>query len=268
MNTEKLEEVTGEVTEGIAHIDLINSVVIIFICFAIYKVISFLFLKSSGSIFRSKKSKSYIKMTRSVLRYVFTAITVLLLLQVNGVNVTSIFAGIGIMGIIIGFAIQDVLKDMIKGFDIITHDYFHVGDVVSYGNIWGKVLVIGLKTTKIEDLKTMNIVSVSNRNIELVEVVSKQLDIIVPMPYEVSVSDAEKAIDDILSAISKLEHTEKCSYCGVDELGASSVNYRLRIICSPEYRLQLRRDALRCVLSGLEQNGISVPYNQLDIHSK
>jgi len=254
--------------DKVSHIAAVNSAVIIILCFIIYKALIYLAVKSGKNVFTSKKSKSYMKMSKNILRYVFIVVAILLVLQANGINVSSMLRGIGIVGIIIGFAVQDVLKDMIKGFDIISDDYFHVGDVVLYKNICGKVISIGLKNTKIQDLKTMNIVSVTNRNIEQVEIVSKQLDIIVPMPYEVSVETAEKAAGDILARISRLEAVEKCEYRGVDELAASSINYRLRLFSNPENHLQLKRDALRCVLLGLEENNISVPYNQIDVHTK
>ena len=263
MNTETLESYADKIPS----IALIKSAIAILVCYLLYKLSVYLLIKGGGSIFRSKKSKSYIKMTKNILRYLFVAFAVMLILQTNGINVNSILAGIGIAGIIIGFAVQDILKDMIKGIDIIADDYFHVGDVISYGNVCGKVISIGLRNTKILELKTMNTVSVSNRIIEQVSVISKQLDIVVPMPYEVPVETAEKAVHDILSRISKLEDTESCEYKGVDELAESSIKYRLRIFSNPENHLQLRRDALRCVLLGLADNNISVPYNQIDVHT-
>ena len=75
-------------------------------------------------------------------------------------------AGVGIVSVIIGLAIQDALKDIIRGFSILSEEYFSVGDVVTYGDITGKVLVLGLKTTKIKDISTENIISIANRNIE------------------------------------------------------------------------------------------------------
>ena len=97
--------------------------------------------------------------------YVIIVITVLLILQINGINVSSLLAGVGIMGAVIGLAIQDWLKDIIRGTSILSDNYFSVGDIIRYNGIEGKVVVIGLKTTKIQELKTGYIKSIANRKI-------------------------------------------------------------------------------------------------------
>ena len=130
-------------------------------------------------------------------------VTVIVLLQINGVNVSSMLTGVGILSVIIGFAVQDVLKDMIKGFDIISDKYFQVGDVIKYKEIEGKVLAIGLKTT--------NVISIANRNIEQVEVVSNAINTFIPVPYEVSIENAEKAMSDIVNNIKQMDDVDDCN---------------------------------------------------------
>ncbi len=262
---ETIEKIFGEIWKT----QLIKSLIVIIVSLLLYKSITFIFKgKKSEKIFESKKGNTYLKMLKSIIRYIFIIVTVLIILQINGINVGSMLAGVGILGVIIGFAVQDALKDIIKGFDIISDSYYQVGDVIKYGNVVGKVLVIGIKTTKIEDVNTKNIVSISNRNIDQVEVVSNMINIKIPMPYEVKVADAEKAIDDIVKLVKENENVEKCEYRGVDELADSSINYQIKVYCNPILKVQTRRDALRCVLIGLDMNNIQVPYNQLDIHNK
>ena len=163
---------------------------------------------------------------------------------------------------------QDFLKDIIRGSSILSDDYFKVGDIVKYKDIEGKVVILGLKTTKIEDLRTGNIISIANRNIDEIEVVSKYIYVTIPMPYEVKVKTAEKVIDTIVSNIKNLENVNKCIYKGTNELADSSINYLLQIECNPKNKLQVRRDSIREILLVLEDNNISVPYNQIDVHEK
>ena len=177
-------------------------------------------------------------------------------------------AGVGIISVIIGFAVQDVLKDIIKGFNIIADKYFQVGDVVKYGEIEGKVLAIGLKTTKIEDVRSFNTISIANRNIEQIEVVSNSIDVFIPVPYEVSLEDAEKAMADIVGLVKQMENVDDCNYRGVSELADSSIKYMINTRCNPLLKVQMRRNVIRCVLLGLRENNIQVPYNQIDVHTK
>lgn len=258
--------------ENIKQLQIVNSVTIIIVSVAIYKGIVYFLSKSEKrnklNIVDGKKRVTYIKLTRSLIRYIFIIITVLILLQINGVDVSSVLAGVGILGVVFGLAIQDWLKDIIRGSSILTDSYFSVGDIVKYKEIEGKVLVIGLKTTKIQDLKTNNIISIANRNIEEVELVSNVIYVNVPMPYELSVEEAEKVIDNIVLDVKNNENVEECKYKGVNELDDSYIKYLIEVKNNPLYKLQVKRDTLRTVLLVMEKYNIVVPYTQIDIHEK
>ena len=251
---------------------VVNSIVIIIFSIAIYKLIVYFLTKgekrNKQHLVNGKKRATYFKLTRSLLRYTFIIVTILLLLQINGIDVSSVLAGVGILGVVFGLAIQDWLKDIIRGSSILTDNYFSVGDIVKYKEKEGKVIVIGLKTTKIQDLKTNNIISIANRNIEEVELVSNVIYINIPMPYEVNVEEAEKVIEDIIKNINANDNTEECKYKGVNELADSSVKYLIEVKCNPLYKLQVRRDAQRTILLGMKKHNIDVPYTQIDIHEK
>lgn len=258
--------------EKFLHSPIAKSIIVILVSVFLYKVLMKIFIKNEDRKalkgIDNNKRKTYLKMTRSIIRYIIIILTVLILLQINGVDVSSMLAGVGIASVIIGFAIQDVLKDIIKGLDIISDKYFQVGDVIKYGDIEGKVLIIGLKTTKVKDIKTENIVSIANRNIQQVEIVSNIVDAVIPMPYEVEVPRAENVISDIMKEVEKLNHVENCTYLGVLEFAESSIKYLIIMQCKPEFRRQVRRDAQRCILLALENNNIKIPYNQIDVHTK
>ena len=88
------------------------------------------------------------------------------------------------------------------------------------------------------------------------------------MAYELPLSKAENVIVQIMDAIKKIEHVEECIYTYISNFNDSSISYRLRIICNPEYRLKTRKTALRAILSVMEENNIQIPYNQIDVHNK
>ena len=262
----------NKLVNNLVNKEIISSVIIILVSFLLYKSINHILSKSEQKedkkLLKGKRGKTYIKLIKSIIRYLFIIITVLIVLKINGVDVSSALAGVGIAGAVFGLAIQDWLKDIIRGSSIISDKYFSVGDIVKYKEIEGKVLVIGLKTTKIQELKTSNIISIANRNIEEIEVVSKFIYVRVPMPYEISVKKAENTIDEIVDRIKHNNNVDNCRYVGVTELADSSIEYLLEVECNQLFKLQVRRDALKSILLGLENNNISVPYTQIDIHNK
>ena len=258
--------------ENIWIMRIIYSIIAIIINFCIYQFLKKCIFSKIGkgrlSFFSSKKGKTYSKMLRSIIRYAMIIVTVLVILQIFGVNISSMLAGVGIIGIVLGFAIQDALKDIIKGFDILSDNYYEVGDVIEYDKNIGQVLSIGLKTTKIKDIRSFNIVSIANRNIDKVEVVSDLINIDVPLPYEMKVEEAKKVLFEIVDELKKIEGMKNAEYRGVNEVGESAILYQIKVYCKPVDRMQMRRNSLSCIMEELNKRNISVPYNQLDIHQK
>lgn len=261
-----------EITVKIFKNSIVQSVLIVAAAFAVYKIISALFKRASGKNLKKidrKKSETYLRLINSIVKYALLIITFFLLLSVNKVNITSMVAGLGIAGVILGFAVQDALKDVIRGFDIISDNYFKVGDLVDYKGTEGVVQEIGIKTTKIKDIKTENIISIPNRNIEAVARVSKYVYIEIPLPYETPLETARDVVKEICGQIEKSSKVSRCESLGVTKLDDSAIKHFIRLECKDNgKKLQVRRDALGEILSVLEARGISVPYNQLDIHTK
>ena len=259
-----------DIIENLFNNKVVQSICIIIINYILYLIITHFLDSKNGKfkILKSSRGKTYIKMIKSIIRYTFIIITFIVILQINGINVTSMLAGVGIASVIIGFAIQDLLKDIIKGIDILSDQYFQVGDVIKYQDFEGRVISIGLKCTKVENVRTFNIVSISNRNIEQVEVVSNLINIDIPIPYELKVIKAEETIKDILEEISKIKGVDNCEYRGIQELSDSSINYNIKVYCKPILKVQMTRDVLRCIIVELEKHNINVPYKQIDIHQK
>lgn len=249
---------------------IVSSIIVVVISIILYNIINKILNSRKGKFkfMISNKSETYIRMITSALRYVFIILTVLIVLQIYNVNVSGMLAGLGIAGIVIGLAIQDALKDIIRGFSILSDDYFSVGDVIKYKNFEAKVLVIGLKTTKIKSIIDQNVISIANRNIEQVEVVSTQLDIEVPLSYELSKTKAEEFIKQAMDNVRKNPKVMSCEYRGINKLADSSINHLIRIQCEQETKPQTRRDSICKIVETLEKNGITIPYTQIDIHNK
>lgn len=250
--------------------NIVQSCLVVLISLVIYETLNSLIFKKAklkdSKI--SNRKKTYIKVISSIIKYVFIILTFIIVLKVNGVNVDSILAGAGILGIVIGFAVQDALKDIIRGMTIIADNYFSVGDVVKYKDIMGKVISTSINTTKIEDIKTFNIVSIANRNIEEIEVVSNSVDVMVPLSYELPIERAEAVVNEIVEEVRKIEDVTECNYRGVANLNSSNIDYMVNVRSKPILRRIITRKVNGIILTVLEKNNIEVPYNQLDIHQK
>lgn len=215
----------------------------------------------------NNRKRTYIRLINSILKYVILIIVCVAVLQVNGVNVTSIVAGLGLVSVIAGLALQDALKDIIMGFNIIVDDYFSVGDVLQIGEVQGKVIELGLKSTKLKDVNNGNTLIISNRSITDALTISNQIDIDLPLPYEEPITKIEEIIGEIINNIKHIENVTEAEYKGLYEFGEYALYYKIRILCKPETKLQVRTEANRIIKFELDKNNIQIPYKQVVVHT-
>jgi len=257
-----MEEFIKIITES----KLMTSGCVIVIAYLIYKTIKFFVDKSTSNKKIDGKRLTYIKLFMNLLKYVLIIISLLIILQLYGVNVSSLLAGLGIAGIIVAFAVQDFLKDIISGFNLIADDVFKVGDVVKYNDIEGKVISIGLKNTKIKDIRTDDIFNIANRNILEVVNVSEVTDISIPIPYNVAIEEAEYVLTGVAEQIKTFENVKDVEFFSLVNFKESYMEFMIRFYSNPAKKLPIRRKALRLIKMTLDKNNIKIPYNQLDVH--
>ena len=216
----------------------------------------------------NKRKHTYIRMVKSLICTLLAVIIILIILEAFGVNVTSMLASVGVASVIIGFALQDALKDIIRGIEIITSNYYDIGDVIVFGSNVGVVQNITLRTTRIQDINSNNIVSIANRNIDKVEVDTGYIYIKVPLPYELKIAKADAVMSEIVKRLGKADLITSAAYQGLSTINDSSLDYQVVLTCEPTNRLQARRNALHIIVETLEEAKISIPYTQLDLHNK
>ena len=223
--------------------------------------------KKPPKIFLNKKRKTYLRMFRSIIGAAILIIAILIVLQFLGINVSSMLAGVGIASIVIGFALQDAMKDIFRGLEIVSDNYYDIGDVIKYGDNVGEVLSINLRTTKIQDINTMNIVSIANRNINQVEIVSEYIYLGVPLPYEIKPKAADLLMTEITKNIGDLDNVKTVEYQGLSQIASSSLNYQIAITCDPMNKLSVNRAALGVVTETLASHKLRLPYTNLTLRS-
>lgn len=85
-------------------------------------------------------------------RVIVWTVMVLIALDHFGVNVTALVAGLGVGGIAVALAVQNILKDVFASLSIVLDKPFVIGDFIVVDNYMGTIEDIGLKTTRIRSL--------------------------------------------------------------------------------------------------------------------
>lgn len=103
-----------------------------------------------------------IKLLSSAAKVILWVGAIVLILANLGYNVTSLIAGLGIGGIAIALALQNILGDLFGSFAIYFDKPFKIGDFIIVGDLMGTVKKVGIKTTRIQALQGEEIVMANN----------------------------------------------------------------------------------------------------------
>ncbi len=241
--------------------------VIVLIAFAVVFVL--LGRLKKKLIDKSNANDAKNKITRSVitlLRIVTVIFAFLVISQINGINIGSAIAGFGIISAVVGLALQDFLKDVIMGVHIISDKFYNIGDVVEYNGIEGVVVGFTVSATKIEALDDRSEITVCNRNISEIRKCSNNFYIDLPLPYNEDMGKISALCERTVKDIKSIPDVEKCVFEGTEAFDESSVRYRFLITCNPQEKLIIKRKALFKIQKALSDNGMAVPFNQLDVN--
>jgi small-conductance mechanosensitive channel len=144
----------------------INIILIIWvvrqIVVAIEILIEYLIRRSLGA--EKRGTETAITGINILTRLVLWSLGLLFILSNFGINITSLVAGLGIGGIAIALALQNILSDLFSSFAIYFDKPFVVGDFIIVGKDMGVVEKIGIKTTRIRALQGEEIV-ISNKEL-------------------------------------------------------------------------------------------------------
>lgn len=204
-----------------------------------------------------KARSTYAGLFKSLLRLCFVIGISLIILSINGVDVGSILAGIGIASVVMGLAVQDALRDAIRGITIITEKYFQVGDVVTINGVTGVVLSIGIITTKMTDWDHGDaIVSIANRNIVEAEIRTANTSLSVELPRVMPQVEMARILTDAALLAEKDDKIKTCDYLGVTAIEDGKLKHSFKLTCAPKHAGAAKRIALKQILTTLDENRV------------
>lgn len=207
----------------------------------------------------------------NIFKYVLIFIGIVVILNAFGINTTSLIAGFGVFGVVVGLALQDIFKDFFAGIFIIIENQFQVGDTIEIGGFKGEVISLGLKTTRIKKY-TGEIKILSNRNIDYIINYSKDnsielIDICVA--YEEDVDRVQIILEELCKKLSlEIKNLKgNIEVLGVESLDDSSVVFRLSVVTKPMKHFEVKRQILKAVKKEFDDKNIKIPYPQLEVHN-
>ena len=207
-------------------------------------------------------------MAYTTIKYIVLVVAFILILEVNGVNISALVTGLGIASAAVALAVQDALKDLIMRAHMATDQFFTLGNIVQYKDITGEVITITPQTTKIRSIDDFSVTAISNRNIDEITVLSNFNALSVRLDYGLNRLEISKLFEDeICPKIKEIKHVSKCQFKGISKLAESGVEYRIYFYVSPLYRSDVVYAINAIIYDTLQANNIQVVYDQITVHT-
>lgn len=208
----------------------------------------------------------------SLSKYVILLAVILATLATYGVNVSSVLAGLGIATAVLGLAFQDMAKDIIAGISIVAQGLFEVGDIIEIDGFTGRVVALGLKTTRIQNWKGP-VKIVTNRNISEVINYTRTHSIAIVDVLASYDHAPEKVIEALESIKGRLEGTlentiDEIVVWGVMDLGENGVKYRISVKTEPYKHFKIQRIFRKEIKDEFAKRKIKIPYKQIVVHEE
>lgn len=206
----------------------------------------------------SKRKETISLLIVNVFKYVGLMVGIFVILAIFGVDTASVLAGAGLLGILLGLGLQKLLQDMINGFFIIFENQYVVGEYVGINEVVGRVLELGLKTTKILTYKGEEHYF-ANGEIKTVVNFSRNNSLVIidlPILHEYNVEVVNNILSNVILKFNHESIISKPQILGVENI--EEIFYSIRIVCETKSfeQFDVSRKLKSLVVKELNKNNI------------
>ena len=220
---------------------------------------------------------TFSRVAKGLFGIVWISIGLTTILSILGIQILPLLAGAGIIGIGLSLASQNLIKDVINGFLILSEDQYAVGDVIQVGTHSGLVETISLRITQIRNSEG-RLITIPNSAIAIVENLSKdwsRVDLTVVVAYDANLDRAIHLIEKVGNDLSydpswEADILEPPQVLGVDNLSNEGVTIRVWIKTQPLKQWLVGREFRKRLKQSLDDQGISIgiPQQSFSVRGK
>ena len=248
---------------------IIFAVVVLIIGIIITKLVLFGLSKGLG---KTKLDLTVTKFTAQVAKIVLYTLLLTIVLSMLGIPATSVVTVIGTAGVAIGLALQSALSNVAGGFLLMINKPFKIGDYISTNGVEGTVAQISILYTRLDSLTNQAIfipngmavnATIINNNTNA----NRRLEMLFSISYNDDFAKAKGVIESVLNKHDGILHEEPLLVV-MKEHSASAIVILVRAWCrTPEY-WDVYFDLNEQVRRAFIDNGIEIPFEQVDVHIK
>ncbi len=203
------------------------------------------------------------------------SIIILIMLDQMGFNITTLLAGLGVGGIAVAFALQNILSDIFGSLAIIFDKPFKVGDIIKFNDFTARVEQVGLKTTRLRNVNGDQIVYSNNEILKTTiqnfgKIQDRRAVVTLGVTYETPFEKLEKVPELVRQCIFSQKGTRIDSIM-CSQLADSSINFEV-IYLGSELSMadwkNIQHNVNMEILRVFNQEGISFAYPTRTVYTK
>ncbi|AXU93778.1 small-conductance mechanosensitive channel MscS [Erwinia persicina] len=205
-----------------------------------------------------------------LVRYGIIAFTLIAAMGRVGVQTASVIAALAAAGFAFALALQGSLSNLAAGVLLVTFRPFRAGEFVDLGGVMGTVLNVQIFSTTLRSADG-KIVVVPNGKIIAGNIINfsrepeRRNEFIIGVAYDADVDQVLKLLREVVDAEPRVLQ-ERGVQIGLNELGASSVNFVVRCWSKAGDLQDVYWDLMKNFKRTLDANNIGIPYPQMDVH--
>lgn len=212
-------------------------------------------------------ARNFLENTVKTALYTVVLITVVGIL---GVPMASVIAVIGSAGAAIALALQGALSNLASGIVLLVIKPMKLGDYIECGDVSGTVSDLGIFYTTLitpdnKHITVPNSVLTTGTIINYSSEKTRRLEIVFQVAHS---SDIETVKALIMNTATSHDYvlSDPAPFVRMTKIDSSSLCFTLRVWCLSENYWSLNFDLTEQIKTTLDQNGITVPHNCLDVH--
>ncbi len=212
---------------------------------------------------------------RMLVKYFIYLASILIAFQFMGVDLSLLLAGSAALLVGVGLGLQQTFNDLVSGLILLFEGNVHVGDVIEINNLIGRVVSIGIRTSRVETRDAVTII-VPNSKFIVDNVINwshnrtlVRFSVHIRASYE---ADPELVKKVLLEAVKN--HTEfiaekPAPFVRLQDFGEYAIDYSLMFWTHNVWRIENNKSQMRFTVYRLfKENGIRIPFPQRDISIK
>lgn len=223
---------------------------------------------------KTKLDPSLVSFLTKAARIVLYVLVIVSALGSIGISTTGIIAALSAAGLAVAVALKDSLSNVAGGILLLLVPRFATGDFIEAGGNSGTVLRVDLLHTMVRtpDNRRVSIpngVLINSDIVNYSHEAKRRVDLSFSVSYDADVEKAKEVILDVIKAHPQtLKEEADAPMARVSGYKDSSVEIVARAWCNSADYWTVYFDVLENVRTAFDENGIEIPYNQLDVHIK